>query len=150
MRLSRFLAPCLLLFACAAPAANADHGINGLGLAYLYGYGGFNQGGMQTYNSSIPYFAMHPPVYYGQRYSRPYGASPFAAWPQLQSNSAYAPQPHVSRAQTIVNPHACPPAAPIHGVVQTPAPITPLVIDNPFFNPTVQYTSADATEESRN
>lgn len=40
-----------------------------------------------------PYFALHPPVYYGIRYTRPYGASPFASAPQLQSPQGYAAVP---------------------------------------------------------
>ena len=36
-----------------------------------------------------PYFAMHPPVYYGGRYSRPYGLSPFAAGSMLQPTPTY-------------------------------------------------------------
>ena len=36
-----------------------------------------------------PYFATNPPVYYGARYSRPYGMSPFAAPPVLQAANGY-------------------------------------------------------------
>ena len=55
--------------------------------------------GSSLYNRSLyglgrlplpPYFALHPPVYYGTRYARPYGVSPFAAPPQVQVPSDYA------------------------------------------------------------
>ena len=56
---------------------------------------GFYQPYGAGYSSSIrtpPYFATNPPVYYGQRFSRPYGLSPFAAPPQLRSSSPYRGQ----------------------------------------------------------
>jgi hypothetical protein len=43
-----------------------------------------------------PYFALHPPVYYGQRVYRSYGDSPYAYAPRRP-----APQP---RRQVVVNP----------------------------------------------
>ncbi|MEE3367825.1 MAG: hypothetical protein VX346_00635 [Planctomycetota bacterium] len=78
-----------------------------------------------------PYFALHPPVYYGIRYRRPYGVSPFASTSLLQSpQQGYAavpwlteipgnsasdrPQAHTPPAKTarttdrsriIINPH---------------------------------------------
>lgn len=55
---------------------------------------GYSLGFAQRYRTNVPtppYFALHPPVYYGQRYYRPYGASPFASWPMLQPNPSYAP-----------------------------------------------------------
>ena len=139
MKFVKTLLPCLLLL-CSASFAQADWG--GFGSAY-YGYGGFQGGGIRPYVPVPPYFALHPPVYYGQRYTRPYGASPFAAGPQLQTNSSYAPQIHVDRAITIENPHV--PGGCTNcgnsGIVQQ-KPAQPLVIDNPFFVPEVQYTSA--------
>lgn len=56
---------------------------------------GFYQPYGAGYSSSIrtpPYFATNPPVYYGQRFSRPYGLTPFAAPPQLRSTSPYRGQ----------------------------------------------------------
>jgi hypothetical protein len=97
-------------------------------------------------------------VYYGKRYTRPYGASPFAAWPQLQANSAYAPQPHTDRMQIIPNPYvpcvndctcgncvASSKQSSSLNVVQQ-KPVAPLIIDNPYYVPDVQYTAKkDAT-----
>ena len=141
MKLATLLLPCLLAIGMAS-TAKADG--NDLGLAYLYGYGGFNNGRITSYVPAPPYFALHPPVYYGQRFTRPYGVSPFAAWPQLQSSAHYAPRPHVDRSLTIDNPYAA------EVVAQTAAttavvvsqPVEPLVIDNPFYvEPKVQYTA---------
>ncbi len=149
----------LLASAVCDNAARAGDGL-GLGLGYLYGraYGS----GYGGYNSVIapftpPYFSLHPPVYYGKRYARPYGASPFAAWPQLQANSSYAPVPDVKRAQIIPNPYTpcigdctCGHCAvnstddnnqPVHRGIVTHKPIEPLVIENPYYRPAVQYTS---------
>lgn len=58
-----------------------------------------------------PYFALNPPVYYGSRYTRPYGASPFAAPPHVRSPASYqsqlAPQFQSTqrRATVISNPY---------------------------------------------
>ena len=40
-----------------------------------------------------PYFALHPPVYYGDRYARPFGASPFAGRSQMTYPDSYRPVP---------------------------------------------------------
>ena len=45
-----------------------------------------------------PYFALHPPVYYGQRYFRSYGDSPFARAPRRPAASRQV-------ARVIINPH---------------------------------------------
>jgi hypothetical protein len=142
----------LLLLSCAFSSPAKGDG-NNLGLAYLYGYGGLGGIGWQSYTPAPPYFALHPPVYYGQRFTRPYGVSPFAAWPQLQPNAAYAPQAHVERApairsETICNPYVPADAAtaPVTGVV-TSAAVKPLELDNPYFRPEqVLYTAQSANE----
>ena len=128
-----------LVSSFSAYQANADCG-SGLGYAVLYGYGGFNNNlySRTIVGGSVPYFSMHPPVYYGQRYMRPYGVSPFASLPQLSANPAYAPEIYQVPvpAQTVQNPHP-----PVPGVVKSPAankivvaePIKPLVIQNPYY-----------------
>lgn len=141
MKFARLFLPCLLALISSAAPAKADW--DGLGLAYLYGYGGLGQAGFRSFGPQPPYFALHPPVYYGQRYTRPYGASPFASWPQLQGNSHYAPAPHVRREQIIPNPYApCRVASPASpgGVVKS-TPIEPLIIENPHYSPAVRYTT---------
>ncbi len=140
MKIAKLLLPALLITAMAT-SVKADCG-DGLGFAYLYGYQNFNNVGQRSYNNATPpYFALHPPVYYGQRYTRPYGVSPFAAWPQLQGNPAYAPQVHVQRAQTIQNPYAVPVESVVPGIVAA-EPVQPLVIENPYYTADkVQYTA---------
>ncbi|RMF41024.1 MAG: hypothetical protein D6753_10430 [Planctomycetota bacterium] len=129
----------IVVATAAWSATSVTAGDGGLGLAYLYGYQGYPYNAVQPYIPPPPYFAMHPPVYYGQRYTRPYGASPFAAWPQLQPSAAYRPERHTDRWQTITNPYApccssTPAAAVEPAVVAEPvAPVEPLVIDNPFY-----------------
>ena len=46
-----------------------------------------------------PYFSIFPPVYYGRRYERPYGDSPFAAQSQLGGNPTYHIRPKQSPVQ---------------------------------------------------
>jgi len=46
-----------------------------------------------------PYFAIFPPVYYGRRYERPYGDSPFASNSRLGGNSSYHIRPKQSPVQ---------------------------------------------------
>lgn len=115
-------------------------------------FGGYYNYGIQPYVPAPPYFALHPPVYYGQRYTRPYGDSPFAAPSQLQPNPSYAPSRHVERSLTINNPYAMPmfhqsvpnvvPSpgnpAPVNTVPASPVVVSPMVIDNPYFQPEVK------------
>jgi hypothetical protein len=65
-------------------------GVSGGFLAY-----GFYQPYGVRYSTSVrtpPYFALNPPVYYGHRYARPYGASPFASPPLLTAPADYQVQ----------------------------------------------------------
>lgn len=156
MKTLKTLLPGLLLVGLLANSVKADHG---LGLAYLYGYGAMTQIGPRAYVPPPPYFSLHPPVYYGRRYTRPYGVSPFASWPQLNATPSYAPQPHVQRNQVISNPHYSPcggaPCAPAVVKVEEKR-AEPLVIENPYFNPSsnvIRYTgtsSVDATDNRYN
>lgn len=104
MKQIKLLAPCLLLYLTSIVQAG-DYG--NWAMATVYGYNG-NSRPMVVNNFTPPYFALHPPVYYGERYYRPYGDSPFASWPQLQPNPAYMPRTQpLSQLTTIENPH-CP------------------------------------------
>jgi hypothetical protein len=90
----------------------------------------------QLYNN-LPYFALHPPVYYSEPVPRTYGYSPFAYPPGVMTpDVVIAPQP-----VTINNPYVPatkPAVAPAAGadrstsVNQVPEP---LVIINPFVTP---------------
>ncbi len=145
-KIAKLLLPCLLFVLAGQGSVQAN---DGLAMAYLFGYGGYGGARMQSYIPAPPYFALHPPVYYGQRFTRPYGASPFAAWPQLQANPAYAPQPAVERAHVMDNPYCGSGAIGVEVVgasaqsITQAAPVEPLVIDNPYYQPEARFTSAD-------
>ncbi len=134
---------CAVAFVATTGQASAQNGGFGPG----YGaFGGYYNYGIQPYVPAPPYFALHPPVYYGQRYTRPYGDSPFAALSQLQPNASYAPSRHVERSLTVNNPFCMPmapeyvpsPQAPANTVPASPVVVSPLVIENPFFHPEVK------------
>jgi hypothetical protein len=127
----------------------------GVGFGHHHGFGrgnfGFGVGGIgfggggcgwdiaelyrQLYNN-LPYFALHPPVYYSEVVPRTYGYSPFAYPPGVMTPEiACAPQP-----VSIINPYVPQsPAAPADTksdptAVVSPQP-EPLVIINPFVTP---------------
>ena len=159
MKFGKLLLPCLILLAFSTPSLKAQDGWGGLGMSYLYGYGygGFNSYATRSYNTNVPYFSLHPPVYYGKRYARPYGASPFAAWPQLQANANYRPvpatswyTPHASGCCPLIidNPHVPAevvpgPAGEVEAGVLRQKPVEPLIIENPYFDASIQYTAAE-------
>ncbi len=109
----------------------------GLGYGYLFGYGATNTPAIRSFVPAPPYFALHPPVYYGKRYVRPYGDSPFASWPQLQPAPGYRPTPAANHRQIIVNPYA--PVAPtVAPAVSSPVVIkseaaSPMIVENPYY-----------------
>lgn len=79
----------------------------------IYGFPfGFAVGAQASFRNRLPtppYFSIYPPVYYGKRYARPYGESPYASFPLLGQVPGYSPVPAESRAsipRAIVNPHA--------------------------------------------
>lgn len=129
----------LVAFAAAAPALQAYDGCCGgafLGQSTAYGVSG-NLYGLGIVPAP-PYFALHPPVYYGERYFRSYGESPFAR-PDFSS------RPKRIEAQVIINPFAIPAMLP--SKVEPPKAQTvepqsvekvtsaPQVILNPFYQP---------------
>jgi hypothetical protein len=85
---------------------------------------------------NVPYFALHPPVYYSYPVPRTYGYSPFAYGPWVMTPDVAAPpQP-----MTIINPYVPkaknPPAseASDRSAAESPQP-EPLVIMNPYVTP---------------
>jgi hypothetical protein len=77
--------------------------------AFQFGYALGFQNSFRNRLPTPPYFAIHPPVYYGQRYARPYGESPYASWPLLRSSPSYHAVPaegHFVRPHVMDNPHA--------------------------------------------
>ena len=90
-----------------------------------------------------PYFALHPPVYYGIRYTRPYGASPFASVSQL-----HAPQQGYAAVPWRTEVPGNPPSRQTHP--QTPPAKTARtaersrVIINPYYQP-AEKSAAEGT-----
>lgn len=92
-----------------------------------WGYGG-SFGSFRNNTPVPPYFAIHPPVYYGKRYQRPYGDSPYASLSTLQPNPGYMPTPRAETRPRIINPY-------YDGMVvpEETAPSGPVTVKNPFF-----------------
>lgn len=123
----------------SAPSANAQDPSFG----YLYGYGLGQANQFRNRLPTPPYFAIYPPVYYGARYERPYGESPFAAPPMLQANPNYQPKPKASVSHEVINPYCSkdpnvvlPAERPVAAV---PQPVT-------IFNPYVTNELKDSSE----
>lgn len=77
-------------------------------------FGGFQPFGFyQPYGARFgatlrqpPYFALNPPVYYGSRFARPYGVSPFASPPVVTASPSYQGRLRTGFQQTpIANPY---------------------------------------------
>lgn len=146
----------LILFALAAvlacaPLKSADaagghgrgHGIgfrqaHGIGHGMGFGVGGYSDiyGYAELYRelyNNLPYFALHPPVYYSVPVPRTYGYSPFAYPGDVMTPEVVAPVQPV----TIMNPHvksgSDKPAAPEKDrATSVPKPVQPLIVINPF------------------
>jgi hypothetical protein len=98
---------------------NRDN-IGGLGFfggvyGYDDGYCGYGAFGNDGYNDHIPYFALHPPVYYSFPVARTYGYSPFANPPSVMT-----PPVEDGGSKDIINPyvpktwpHTAPPGEPL-------------------------------------
>ncbi len=104
---------------------NFNHGFNGANS--FGGFGGELFGVELGGNEDrIPYYALHPPVYYSYPIARPYGDSPFASPPGY-----YGPGCADCGPQTIINPYATPGNAtpstttPPETVPTPPAPTSP-------------------------
>ncbi|TWT93892.1 hypothetical protein [Stieleria varia] len=72
---------------CISDTASAQHP----GGYPFVPFGFYQPYGVQFNNNTPtpPYFALNPPVYYGARYARPYGMSPFASPPMVSAPSGY-------------------------------------------------------------
>ncbi len=110
---------------------------------------GFYQPYGAEYSTSIPtppYFAINPPVYYGSRYARPYGISPFAAPPSMATPSGYEAHPATQNYAPPVGPVApcCIPYVSHRGAAAPVAKLTPGAIQ---FNPFVETVQQVAMRE---
>lgn len=99
-----------LVGAVTAGRADAFHGPGNLGFMPC----GFYQPYGVRYSNSVrtpPYFSLNPPVYYGSRYARPYGASPFASPPLLTAPASYQAHPAAAfvRPPGTIGPEICNP-----------------------------------------
>ena len=122
---------------CVCPSAYAQNPY-----AFQFGYSLGYQNSFQNHLPAPPYFSVYPPVYYGKRFERPYGDSPYASFPQLRSAPDYHPVPKETpvRSRTVMNPHVeHSPSAKVQGVANgEPVAVSPprmgrtLEIINPY------------------
>ncbi|MGE0606156.1 MAG: hypothetical protein AB7O62_03445 [Pirellulales bacterium] len=120
-------------------------GAFGGGLGAYGGIGFFDQSPTAYYDlfweERVPYFAMHPPVYYSAPIPRTYGYSPFAYPGEVPTPELnFGPPP-----ETIINPHAQPSAEPTSARDQTAG--GPLRLRNPYVEANLAETPGDASSE---
>ena len=106
---------------------------------FLYGYSLGQAYQFRNRLPTPPYFSVYPPVYYGERYARPYGESPFASWPLLSAGDDYRPRPtrtpvHYSNPYVECREPGCSPTPTSPSVVTTPATTVGFMVtvENPF------------------
>ncbi|MEM9365398.1 MAG: hypothetical protein AAGD07_05340 [Planctomycetota bacterium] len=149
--------PLAMVASITLACTGESHAQGFAGNAFGFQAFGFYQPYGIQYRSTVatpPYFAVNPPVYYGKRYYRPYGVSPFAAPPQVAAPASYQalPEPanlrlrHIGPVgQPVANPH-CPttlcesepdasnPDVPRHELEVTEVATAGPVRSNPFFD----------------
>lgn len=121
-----------------------NRGFTALGVGGDYSYGWDIADLYRQLYQNLPYFALHPPVYYSEPVPRTYGYSPFAYGPEVMTPDVV----EGSRPVTIDNPYvplknASP--AEVKTTDRSAAaerPIEPLVIVNPFVAPTRQVANS--------
>ncbi len=98
---------------------------------YMPGYNWYGPPYTYYQQEHIPYFSLHPPVYYSMPVPRTYGYSPFAYPPGVMTPDVPAPTP-----VSIDNPFA---PRPVSKEASKPAPdkttVVPLTIINPYAVP---------------
>lgn len=72
-------------FGPGGPGGASNFGFSFAPFGFYQPYGAFYGTSLRT----PPHFAINPPVYYGARFARPYGMSPFAAPPMVQPPHGY-------------------------------------------------------------
>jgi hypothetical protein len=120
------VAAAVAVFCLSQEPAQADHGAWG-------GFAPWYTGYTREY---VPYYAMHPPVYYSYPVPRPYGFSPWAYPPGVMTPEILG---EMSGPKEIINPHVLPeenakPTSNINKSVQTrktSGPV-PQVVINPY------------------
>jgi hypothetical protein len=118
-------AVCLLLGSLLSGEAKAQYGyLRGGCYSAYYGSAAAN-----IYTAEhVPYFALHPPVYYSYPVSRPYGWSPFPHAPLPYAAQRPRPAVRVAQPLTIRNPYVV--GAP--AADEDSSAVQPLRIVNPY------------------
>ena len=80
-------------------------------------------------NEYVPYFSLHPPVYYSQPVPRTYGYSPFPYTPDVLTPD---PQAKPAAPLLVPNPYVAGPYQGSHGQVTERSIPSPLRIINPY------------------
>ena len=118
-----------LSFVCPAAQAQDPY-------AFQFGYSMGYQNSFRNRLPSPPYFSVYPPVYYGKRFERPYGDSPYAAFSQLRSAPDYHPVPKDAppTSSVVMNPHAEPSNVKVNSqpIAVLPRVVRTVEILNPF------------------
>lgn len=145
----RYAAIALAVAMLAGSQAEAGWGLGYGGCGFGgYGYGPYALGNVPT----PPYFALHPPVYYGQVIHRTYGRSPFARGAGYGGYGYAAPAPrprlvvnrYLDGNQQAANTHSHQGALVINPYVEQDAATAklahstqpqPQMIINPFYKP---------------
>lgn len=115
--------------------------------AFQFGYTLGNQNSFRNRLPTPPYFSVFPPVYYGKRFERPYGDSPYASFPQLRGASDYRPVPKDTpfRTRTVLNPHVD--QLPGLKVQVANASVEPFAISTPRIGRTVEIINPYAADQ---
>ena len=114
-----------------------DRGFAALGVGGDFSYGWDIADLYRQLYQNLPYFALHPPVYYSQPVPRTYGYSPFAYGPEIMTPEVI----EESKPVTIDNPYVpLKNAAPAEAKTpdrsaSTSSTPEPLVITNPYVTP---------------
>ncbi len=127
---------------CVCPSVQAQDPY-----AFQFGYSLGYQNSFRNRLPAPPYFSVFPPVYYGKRFERPYGDSPYASFPQLRSAPDYHPVPRETpiRTRTVMNPHYDPlPNVKVQG---HPNDGEPVAVVPPRIGRTVEIINPFATEQ---
>lgn len=112
----------------------------GLGFNGYGGYGGYGWDIAGLYNqlyNNLPYFALHPPVYYSAPVPRTYGYSPFAYPPGTMTPEIGCMVEPVTISNPYVptsTPGAAPAAPSSDRAASVAKPVEPLVVINPYVN----------------
>ncbi len=127
--LSALVMACLV--SSTAPIQAGDYNLD-----VLYGFGGpYGYYGYGARTGDIPYFALHPPVYYSGPISRPYGITPFACPPLPCDTNPAPPAP-----QVMINPFVPQSKDPQPAIGRTAR--VPKRIKNPHVMATVRTTDS--------